>query len=276
MDKYLSANRRMWDERVRVHQNDSECYPVSAFKAGDEKAVPPLPDDIGPVDGKSILHLQCHFGMDSLGWARKGAKVTGVDFSPVAIAQARQLNDELGLDARFIETDIADLPTHLTGRFDIVMTYYGTIIWLPDLRRWAEVIAHFLKPGGFFYIADTHPTALCFDVRGDDAGLQLHYNYFTDGRPLKFESEGGSYADPTAKTEANITYEWQHSLDEIVNSLLAAGLRLKYFHEFPYVFFNLYYETKPELMFKDEAGWWRLREKANSLPLMFSLCVEKP
>ncbi|HPQ67918.1 MAG TPA: class I SAM-dependent methyltransferase [bacterium] len=276
MDKYLNANRRMWDERVRVHQNDSECYPVSAFKAGDEKAVPPLPDDIGPVNGKSILHLQCHFGMDSLGWTRKGAKVTGVDFSPVAIAQARQLNDELGLDARFIETDIADLPAHLTGQFDIVMTYYGTIIWLPDLRRWAKVIAHFLKPGGFFYLADTHPTALCFDVYDDDAGLQLHYDYFTDGRPLKFEDESGSYADPTAKTEANLSYEWQHSLDEIINSLLAAGLRLKYIHEFPYAFFNLYYKTKPELMFKDEAGWWRLREKANSLPLMFSLCVEKP
>ncbi|MEM7028623.1 MAG: class I SAM-dependent methyltransferase [Chloroflexota bacterium] len=276
LNKYLKTNQQVWDEWATIHMSETSDYDVAAFKAGQKGITPNIPDDIGSVEGKSILHLQCHFGMDSLMWTRQGAMVTGVDFSSSAIQGARALNNELGLNATFVEADIYSLPEALAGQFDIVMTYFGTIVWLPDLKRWAEVIAHFLKPGGFFYIADTHPFAHILAPEGDRPKPDLCLPYFTGGQAERYEDGSGTYADPDAKTENNVTYEWTHTMADIINSLVEAGLDIKYLHEFAYSFYNMYYYHDQSLMKEDDQGWWHLSKDPIKLPLMFSLMATKP
>jgi ubiquinone/menaquinone biosynthesis C-methylase UbiE len=274
MDERLQANQRAWDEMTAIHVGGA--YRVEDFKAGKKGTQPNIPDDIGNVAGKSILHLQCHFGMDSLMWVRQGARVTGVDFSPKAIAEAKKLATETGLQAEFIQSDIGALPDVLGGQqFDIVLTYYGTITWLPDIRRWGEVVARFLKPGGFFYIADTHPIAHLYEaVRGEER-LRLEYPYFTDGKEIRCESEGGTYASPDATRNHRVTYQWQHTLASILDALVCRGLKIDYLHEFPHTFYDMYYYNDASLMTRDENGWWHLKKSDGSLPLMFSLKATK-
>lgn len=266
----LAANRAAWDEMAAIHAGGA--YDVEGFRTGRSGVKPNVPDELGDVTGKRLLHLQCHFGMDTLMWARQGAEVTGVDFSPVAIQEARKLRDELGLQARFVQSDVLELPGNLQGQFDIVLTYYGVLPWLPDLRRWGQVIAHFLTPGGFFYVADTHPVAALYEVWEGDSGPALHYDYFTHGRAQRSEADQGTYADPTAHRESRVTYEWQHTLQDILDAVIGAGLRVEYLHEFPYTFYNAhYYREGPALMRQDADGWWWMSENAQRLPLMFSL-----
>ena len=272
MDERLATNQRLWDERATIHVLGSRTYPIAEFKAGADPK-PGLPDDIGTVAEKSLLHLQCHFGMDSLYWARRGAIVTGVDFSPIAIAEARKLSSELALPARFVESDIAALPQILHERFDIVLTYYGTITWLPDLKSWAKTVAHFLKPGGFFYIADTHPLAHTLEV-GKDGEIRPTTDYFATG-PIRCESTG-SYADPNARSTNNVSWQWQHTLSGVVNALSDVGLMIDFIHEFPHTFYDMFYYQHKSLMQSDEGGWWRLSENECRYPLMFSLRATKP
>jgi len=276
MDEQLQTNRRAWDEMTERHVRGSSGYRVEDFKAGRSGVEPNIPDDIGSVKGKSILHLQCHFGMDSLMWVRQGARVTGVDFSPKAVAEARKLAAEVGLEAEFIESDIAALPDVLSGEFDIVLTYYGTIPWLPDIKRWGEVVARFLKPGGFLYLADTHPIANLYDVRKGEQALTLARPYFTRGKAERCETGSGTYAAPDTPRSQKVTFEWQHTLGDIVDSLVGAGLGIDYLHEFPHTFYDMFYHAKLSPMCRDEAGWWRLRDMPDGLPLMFSLKATKP
>ena len=264
MDQCLDENLAWWNERV-AHHADSEFYDVEGFKSGRITLMPLERRELGNVDGRSLLHLQCHFGLDTLSWARLGAQVTGVDFSEEAIALARSLARELGIDATFIKSDVYDLPSTHEGAYDIVYTSYGVLTWLPDLTRWAEVIAHFLKPGGTFYIAEIHPFAYVFNDEEDADELEVHYPYFHDPEPLRFELDG-SYAAPEARTSHKTTYEWSHSLSDVVNAVLSAGLRLEYLHEFPFASFKMY-----PFLEKDEDGWWWLREKNDSIPMTFSL-----
>ena len=156
MDKQLQVNRRNWNERTPVHAA-SDFYDVEGFKAGRITLRDLERREVGEVSGKTLLHLQCHFGLDTMSWARLGAKPTGVDFSDAAIDLARSLNDELGLGVRFIHSNIYDLPGVLDEQFDIVFTSYGVLCWLPDLDDWARVASNHLKPGGVFYIAEFHP-----------------------------------------------------------------------------------------------------------------------
>src|SRR5947209_740824 len=164
MDEYMATNRKLWDAWTKIHL-DSEFYDVASFRNGER----PIRirdyerEEIGEVAGRSLLHLQCHFGLDTLSWARLGAEVTGADFSGRAIELARSLAGELGLPARFVHSDVYSLPANLQGEFDIVFTSYGVLYWLPDLSRWAEVVAHFLKPGGVFYVVEYHPFSQVFD-----------------------------------------------------------------------------------------------------------------
>ena len=158
MDEYTQANRRHWDEIVPIHAG-SEFYDVGSFKAGKSKLKPVELEELGDVRGKTMLHLQCHFGLDTLSWAREGAIVTGADFSGQAIETARALAAETGVEARFVVSDLYALPENLEGQFDIVFTSYGAIYWLPDIRRWAQIAAHFVRPGGTFYIVEFHPFA---------------------------------------------------------------------------------------------------------------------
>jgi len=195
MDEYLRNNRELWNEITPIHAQ-SKFYDVEGFKKGSSSMLYPVEfEEMGDVSGKSLLHLQCHFGMDTLSWARLGAKVTGVDFSDKSIDLARSLSDELGIEADFVCCNIYDLPAKLSERFDIVYTSGGVLCWLPDLKKWAEIISHFLKPGGFFYILEGHPFSCVFDDSPDATELKVKYPYFHGPEPDKWEPEG-DYAEP--------------------------------------------------------------------------------
>lgn len=267
MKRFTDANRKLWDARVSAHEK-SDFYNVEAFKAGAPALKSLEIEELGDVDGKSLLHLQCHFGQDSLDWARRGARVTGIDFSPNAIAAARSLASMMDLPATFVESDIDSLPDNLDGAFDIVFTSYGAVMWLPDIRRWAEVVAHFLKPGGTFYIVEFHPVSWIFDEEAEK--LEVKYPYFNSGEPLALPSTG-SYADPDGTTGTFTEYSWCHNLADIVTALIDAGLRLQFVHEFPYSS----YPQFPQLMAEQPDGTFRLINGDGSVPLMYSIRAAK-
>ena len=177
-EEWTETNRASWDERVPIHVS-GEFYDVAGFKAGEERLRPFEIEEVGYVAGKDLLHLQCHFGVDTLGWARRGARVVGLDFSAPAIEAASALGTELGLDAEFVRSDVYDAVNALGGRrFDIVYTGLGAINWLPDIGRWAETVAALVRPGGFLYLAEFHPIT---NVFGDE-DLTVEHGYFHDGR----------------------------------------------------------------------------------------------
>ena len=267
-DHYLEANRALWDEWTPIHEA-SKFYDLPSFKAGGVRLRDYELEEVGDVAGKDLLHLQCHFGIDTLSWARMGARPTGVDFSAKAIELARSLAAELELDARFVESSVYDLPDHLQGDFDIVYTSRGILGWLPDLRRWAEVIARFLRPGGFFYITEGHPVLWTLDDAEDATDLVVKYPYFPRAEPLAFPTQG-SYADPTAHVEQPVEYDWIHSMGEIVTALADVGLRIDFLHEFPFV------EWPVPFLEPSDDGKWRMPEgREGELPLFFSLKATK-
>ena len=227
---------------------------------------------IGDVTGKSLLHLQCHFGIDTLSWARLGALVTGTDLSPAAIELARSLADELGFpDASFVQSNLYDLPDVLDGRFDVVYTSRGVLGWLPDIRAWARVVAHFLAPGGTFFMTEAHPIVNVFENEGVAPGeLRLTYPYWEHAEPLTFEVKG-SYADPDADVHDQVEHSWDHGLGEIVSALIDAGLVITALVEHPFL------DWKVDFLVEDETGKWRLPPGTKGeLPLMFSLVATKP
>lgn len=222
----------------------------------------------GDVNGKSLLHLQCHFGLDTLTWARRGAAVAGVDFSEQAIGAARALAAEVGLPATFIRSDVYDLPARLEGEFDIVFASHGVLCWLPDLDRWAGVAAQFLRPGGLFCLIEGHPFPLVFDDARRERELRVGYPYFHPGEPLRCERRG-SYAAPDAAFDS-VTYQWVHPLSDVVGAVLRAGLRIESFEEYPYAGWAMF-----PWMVERPDGMWELPEGMLSLPLMFSLTASK-
>lgn len=225
----MDVNRRLWDAQVPIHAT-SDFYQLSAFKAGDFEPLRriELAAIADEVAGRSLLHLQCHFGQDTLSWARRGARVTGLDFSGEAIALARQLSDELALPATFVEGDVLRLREHIQATYDWVYTSYGVLAWLSDLTAWAQGVAASLVPGGRFYIAEFHPMLMMYDF--ESRALSWPYFKQAQGHYLPVQ---GSYADPDADlTAAEVT--WAHSLSEVVMALQMAGLRLLDFQEFDY------------------------------------------
>jgi SAM-dependent methyltransferase len=210
MNEYMAANRALWDEWTGIHQR-SEFYDVEGWKAGRRPLPDFVVDEVGDVTGRSLLHLQCHFGMDTLSWARRGARVTGVDFSERAIELASSLAAETGLEARFVQADVLELDKVLDGEFEIVFTSFGVLGWLPDLRRWAGIVARFLRPGGAFYLAEFHPFSQVMDDEDAAAAPSLRYPYFPSPEPLAFPTRG-SYADPDAEVSQPVEYGWVHSM----------------------------------------------------------------
>ncbi len=273
LDDYLKANLASWDEAVGLHVG-SELYDVPGFMAGKSSLSQIELDELGPLvgEGTTLLHLQCHFGLDTLSWARRGAVVTGVDFSGEGIRTARSLADEVGLARRatFVQSDVESLPDKLSGAFDVVFTSWGALIWLGDLERWADVVARFLRPGGTLYVAEFHPYAFLLADDAAPGSLRLGYPYFMDGVPQRFD-EPGDYADPQARTEHTVTYEWLHGFAEVVDPLLRRGLRLDFLHELPY--------TVPGLPFsfleKDARGMLRVKGHHEDFPLTFTLRMTK-
>ncbi|MFB7618707.1 class I SAM-dependent methyltransferase [Kitasatospora sp. NPDC056181] len=248
---WRTANRANWDERVPIHVA-GRFYDVPSFVAGGDTLQDFELTEVGGVGGKSLLHLQCHIGLDTLSWARRGATVTGLDFSAPAVEVAGDLAARIGAGtARFVTADVYDAVEALDGRaFDIVYTGRGALCWLPDINRWARTVAALVAPGGFLYLAEYHPVA---DVLAED-GRTVEDDYFRRS-PMVFD-EPGTYADPDAATTANLTYEWRHGVGDVVSALTAAGLRLEFLHE-------------------HDGGHFRLPD-GRGVPLVYSLRATKP
>jgi len=180
------------------------------------------------------LHLQCHFGLDTLSWAREGAIVTGIDISTEGIRLAKLLAERAKLKAHFIPTNLYDLPKVLSKKFDIVYTSISVLCWLNNLKKWGTIISSFLKPGGFFYIAEIHPFSMVFDNETKDIkDLQVFYNYFHDEKPMEFTADG-SYASAEAKITPKKEYEWVYSMSDVINSLIEVGLKIEFLNEYPF------------------------------------------
>ena len=270
MSEYFKTNQQLWDELTEINSK-SRMYDLESFLRGGISLKRLEQEELHDIKDKSLLHLQCHFGMDTLSWARLGATVTGVDFSPRAISLAKEISQTTGTDARFICSNIYDLHNTLHDQFDVVFTSYGVLCWLPDLEKWGEIISSYLKPGGIFYIIEFHPFFYVFENESNTIGLKLRdkYSYFHCDRPVKWEPNR-AYADRSQITK-NPSYEWHHSLSDIINSLTRAGLALEYIHEFPYCG----YDVLPSMKQGDD-GWWRL-DSDIELPMMFSIrAVKKP
>lgn len=265
----LEANRQLWEEWVDEHMASS-FYDVPGFLAGGDPIDPLNWSAIGDVQGKRVLHLQCHFGLDTLAMARRGAIATGVDFSPKGIAAARRLAAEAGLEADFVVSTVEELPDHLEGTFDVVYTGGGVLCWLGDLSRWGEVIAHFLAPGGTFVIQEGHPFTWIFDNERQDDRLvpDRRWSYFTrDAVAWKNE---GSYTGATPPAKYDHHYEWMHTLSDIVMALVRAGLRIEHFEEHP----EAGYKCLPFLV-ETGNGTWRTPDDQPDLPLLFTLRARK-
>ena len=247
----------------------SRYYDVDGFKAGKLTLNPIERDALGDVSGKSLLHLQCHFGMDTMSWARLGARATGVDFSENAIDIARRLNDEVDLDVRFIQSDIYDLPNVLDEQFDIVYSALGVLCWLPDIDRWAKVAANHLKPGGTLFLMDGHPVHHMFqsdeDCEEDASNLRVHHSYWHGAEGVRYVGDEPSYASGDTVI-AGDTWEWQHTISSVINAIIGAGLRLTRFNEHPE---STYAAIRG--MTKSEDGWYRLPEDGPEVPMLYSL-----
>lgn len=263
----LAANREMWDERVPLHVA-AELYDVPSFRRG-RITLPQLEvQEVGPVEGRTLLHLQCHFGLDTMSWARLGASVTGLDFSSEAVRTARELASEVSVEAEFVEANVFDAPEALGGRqFDIVYTAAGVLGWLPDMERWACAAAACVRPGGVFYIREFHHMAWIFDDAEGVDELRVAYPYWT--APLEFD-EPGSYAT-SAPTVHNRTFEWTHSLGEVVTALVDNGLQLEFLHEHDWSTFKMF-----PFLVQEAPGRWVLPEHRSSVPLMYSIRARKP
>jgi SAM-dependent methyltransferase len=259
----MLENRHGWDLRTRVHV-ESAFYDVESFKRGRSSLRPLELEELGDVKGRSLLHLQCHFGMDTLSWARLGARVTGVDFSEEAITQARALAAELGIDADFVCANLYDLPEVLDGQFDIVVSTYGVLGWLPDLDAWARVVANFLKPGGTFCLVEIHPFIYLFDeVAGE---LKLTGSLFDSG-PYETETDV-TYAGGL-ELPAHPEHNWFWPVSKTVTALTAAGLRIERLRELPV-------DVRQRLpsMVQGDDGYWRL--PGDPLPLLFTCVATRP
>jgi ubiquinone/menaquinone biosynthesis C-methylase UbiE len=259
---YVEINRAAWNAKTPIHI-DSAFYDMPGFLAGNTTLKEPELGLLGDVKGKRILHLQCHFGQDTLSLARMGAHVTGVDFSDLAIAKARSLAAELQLAARFILCDVHALKEHLNEAFDIVFTSYGTIGWLADLPKWADIVQHFLKPGGRFVMAEFHPVVWMFD----EEFKSVAYSYFNAG-PI-VEKAQGTYAD----REAPISYDmvgWNHPIADILQSLMDAGLELKQFREWNYSPYSCFRGVQ-----EDEPGVFRIKHLNGRIPMMYGIVADK-
>lgn len=262
MKGYQSTNRDAWNKRVAAHL-ESEFYDIEGWKAGKTSLNDIELELLGDVSGKSILHLQCHFGQDTLSLARIGADVVGVDLSDKSIEAARKLNNELGLNAEFIESDVLELIGKIDRQFDMVFTSYGTIGWLPDLDKWAKVIAHHIKPGGKLVFVEFHPVVWMFD----DAFEKIEYRYFKD-EPI-IETNADTYtenAEMVEKTEMS----WNHGLAEVFRALENNGLILRSFDEFDYSPYNCFAGMK-----QLEDRKFIIEKHGNKLPLVYSLTATK-
>lgn len=267
MEDYFEQNRRNWDDRAAIHYRDEAGgYRVQAFLAGEDNLHDIEHAEIGDVRGLRIAHLQCHFGIDTLCLARRGAFCVGLDFSPAAIRAARELQKRTGLDARFVEGNVYDARSLIEGDFDLVYVTWGAIGWLPDLARWARAAASLLRPGGTLYLLEGHPSLMTLDEKTPE--LRPAYDWRTpQDRPLTMVEET-SYTGDTAKIANPVTHEWLHPLSDIINAVIGAGMRLDWLHEHE----RLAWQFSPIMVpVPGRRRMWALPKGFPRLPLAFSL-----
>lgn len=258
----FEANKDGWNKRTTIHKT-SDFYDVPTFLSGKSSLNKLELEEMGDVTGKSLLHLQCHFGLDTLSWAREGAEVTGVDFSETAIDYARELSVESNIPANFVCCNVYDMQQQLHQQFDIVFTSYGVIGWLPDLNKWAALISHFLKPGGTFYLAEFHPVVWMMDESFEKV------KYYYHNAETIVEKSKGTYTDRAADISYE-EYSWNHSLSEVVNALIRHGLQLQHLNEFPYSCYNCFNNLEQQA-----DGYWTIKGMKYKIPMMYSLKATK-
>lgn len=266
-EDWRALNRASWDERVAIHLGPGG-YDLAPLRAGQGRLNAIEEAELGSVAGLRVLHLQCHFGSDTLVLAGRGAEITGLDFSAPAIEAARELSANLGLPARFVQSDLYDAPAAIPepGSFDLVFITWGTICWLPDVGRWARVIAHFLRPGGALYFADAHPVAYVFDdmAAGEAAGRPGWLAPYFGAEPIPYD-DAADYVDPNARLANSRQVNWLHPLGSILDALGDAGLRLEWLHEHPRVTWQMF-----RCLVRDADGCWTWPDRP-WLPLAVSL-----
>ena len=255
---YIKLNRKFWNDKTDIHY-ESEFYDVKSFLKGNTSLNPIELNLLGNIEGKSILHLQCHFGQDSISLARMGAQVTGVDFSDKAIKKAHELSESTKVNARFIQSDVYELEDNLNETFDIVFTSYGAIGWLPDMKKWASIISKFLKPNGIFIMVEFHPVVWMFD----DSFEHIKFSYFN--KETIVEEVTGTYTDRQAPIK-NTMVSWNHSLSNILNSLIQQGLEIEKIKEFDYSPYNCFENTV-----KIDHKKYQLKGLEGKIPIIFSL-----
>ncbi len=262
-EEYFEVNKETWNKKVAVHAK-SEMYDMEAFKNGKSSLMSYELEALQDVSGKSLLHLQCHFGQDTLSWSRMGAKCIGVDISDEAIKLAQSLNAELKLNAEFVCCNVLDTSKHIREQFDIVFASYGTIGWLPDLKPWGKMISERLKPGGTFFIAEFHPIVWMFDYLENQPVMKYGYNQ----KEAVYEEYGGTYADGSSKIVSK-EYGWNHGIGEVITALTDAGLQIEHFSEHD----ESPYNVLPNLV-EIKSGNFVTKDKL--YPLIFTLKAEKP
>lgn len=261
-ENYIEINRESWNKRTDVHL-ESDFYDLDNFIKGKTSLNSIELNLLGNLKGKSVLHLQCHFGQDSISLSRLGAEVTGVDLSNKAIESAKKLVQKTNSNATFICSDIYDLPNHLNKQFDIVFTSYGTIGWLPDLNKWAQIVSKFLKPNGQFVFVEFHPVVWMFD----DDFTKIDYRYFNSGAIV--ETSNGTYADKTADISPK-SVTWNHGFSEVLNSLIKNGLEVNQFDEFDYSPYNCFNKT-----IEFEPNKFRIKHLEDKIPMVYSILATK-
>ncbi len=270
MDEYFEANRRRWDETVAIHTKAATgFYRIEDFRAGADVLAPIESAEIGDVAGKHLLHLQCHFGLDTLSLARRGAVATGLDFSSAAIAAACALSRETGVPGTFVEGNLYDAPDLVGGPFDVVYVTWGALPWLPDIRRWAEIVAWFLKPAGYLYLLEGHPAAAVLE-QAEDGRLVPTYSYFHGPKPLIFDDDT-TYTGDQQKLVNTRNYEWMHPVSEVVTALIDAGLTIEFLHEHDRLPWQLY----SCMTDKRDGTMFQLPPEIPSLPLAYSIKASK-
>jgi SAM-dependent methyltransferase len=261
--RFTAANRDYWDGEVDLNQKSWDIDGFLRDPAELTRIVAADREVLGDVQGKSLIHLQCHFGLDTLAWSRLGADVTGVDFSPRAIATAIDLAKRAGVLARFVEADLYETPEAVQESFDLVYTSGGVLCWLPDIKCWAEVISRLLKPGGIFYIREAHPVLWSLEDEREDEQLAIGLPYFETSEPKRWDA---APAWEERRTAPPPHYVWQHGLGEIVSALIEAGLTIQFLKEHTTCLWQALH-----FMVQDEDGWWRLPDRPERLPLMYSI-----
>lgn len=255
---YIALNKNAWNNKTEVHIA-SNFYDMIGFLEGKSTLNSIELELLGDISNKKILHLQCHFGQDTMTFARMGAQATGIDFSEKAIEKATEFSKQLNLDTTFICCDIYEAPKYLKDQFDIVFTSYGTIGWLPDLDKWATVVSQFLKPGGQFIMADFHPVVWMYD----NDFKEVFYSYFNI-EPI-VEDESGTYADRYSEIEAK-TITWNHPISETLNALITNGIELNSFNEYDYSPYNCFNNTE-----EFEPNKFRIKTFENKIPMVYSI-----